>query len=105
MLVIKPDDMFAHKLMAMHEGIGKTSRDIYDVWFFLQHRFPINKKVVEERSKMEFDELVKRCIGQLEEMSNKHFLDGVSELSTASQNDWAKAKLRQDIITLLKLQL
>ena len=44
MLVMVPEDMFAHKLMAMVERIGKTSRDIYDVWFFLQHRFPINKK-------------------------------------------------------------
>src|SRR3989338_6607673 len=31
MLVMVKEDMFAHKLMAMHERIGKTSRDIYDV--------------------------------------------------------------------------
>src|SRR3989338_4679251 len=36
MLVMARDDMFAHKLMAMHDRIGKTSRDIYDVWFFLR---------------------------------------------------------------------
>jgi predicted nucleotidyltransferase component of viral defense system len=36
--------MFAHKLVAMYERIGKTSRDIYDVWFFLSERFPINKE-------------------------------------------------------------
>src|SRR3989337_279461 len=49
MLVMVPEDMFAHKLMAMHERIGKTSRDIYDVWLFLQHRFSINKEIVEQR--------------------------------------------------------
>ena len=77
----------------MHERIGKTSRDIYDVWFFLQHRFPINKAIVEQRSKMTFAELLQKCIGQLEKMSNRHILDGAGELLTASQKDWAKARL------------
>ena len=105
MLVMVPEDMFAHKLMAMVERIGKTSRDIYDVWFFLQHRFPINKQIVEQRSKMTFDELLQKCIGQLEKMSNRHILDGVGELITAGQKDWAKLKLREETISLLKLRL
>ena len=105
MLVMVPEDMFAHKLMAMHERIGKTSRDIYDVWFFLQHRFPINREIVEQRSKMSFDKLLQKCISQLEKMSNRRILDGVGELLTNSQKDWAKAKLREDTIALLKLRL
>jgi predicted nucleotidyltransferase component of viral defense system len=105
MLVMVREDMFAHKLMAMHERIGKTSRDIYDVWFFLQHRFPINKEIVEQRSKTTFGKLLQKCIGQLEEMSNKHILDGVGELLTDGQKDWARAKLREDTISLLKLRL
>ena len=105
MLVMVPEDMFAHKLMVMHERIGKTSRDIYDVWFFLQHRFPINKEIVEQRLKMTFDQLLQNCISQLEEMSNRHILDGVGELLTTSQKDWAKAKFREDVISLLKLRL
>ena len=105
MLVMVPDDMFAHKLMAMHERIGKTSRDIYDVWFFLQHRFPVNQGIVRERSGMPFDEFLQICIERLEKMSNRHILDGVGELLTPSQKDWAKAKLRDDTISLLKLRL
>ncbi len=105
MLVMVAEDMFAHKLMTMHERIGKTSRDIYDVWFFLQHRFLINKGIVEQRSKMTFADLIKKCINQLEKMSNRRILDGVGELLTSSQKDWAKVKLRQDAISLLKLRL
>jgi predicted nucleotidyltransferase component of viral defense system len=105
MLVMVPEDMFAHKLMAMHERIGKTSRDIYDVWFFLQHRFPINKEIVEQRSMMTFDKLLQRCISQLEKMNNKNILDGVGELLTDGQKDWARAKLREDTISLLRLRL
>ena len=105
MLVMIPEDVFAHKLMAMHERIGKTSRDIYDVWFFLQHRFPINREIVQERSGMSFDEFLQACIEQLEKMSNRHILDGIGELLTPSQKDWAKAKLREDTIALLNLRL
>jgi predicted nucleotidyltransferase component of viral defense system len=105
MQVMVIEDMFAHKLMAMYERIGKTSRDIYDVWFFLKSRYPINKQIVENRAEMPFDLLVKKCIGQLEEMEDRHILDGVSEFLTASQKDWARAKLRQETIALLKLRL
>jgi predicted nucleotidyltransferase component of viral defense system len=105
MLVMLREDMFAHKLMAMHERIGKTSRDIYDVWFFLQQRFPINKDIVEARSGMTFDKLLEKCIGQLEKMKDKNILDGVGELLTEGQKDWARAKLRADTVSLLKLRL
>lgn len=104
MLVMVPEDLFAHKLMAMHERIGKTSRDIYDVWFFLHHRLPIHREMIQERSGMPFDEFIQTCIHQLEKMSNRNILDGVGELLTPSQKDWAKAKLREETISLLKIR-
>lgn len=105
MRVMVPEDMFAHKLMAMYERIDKTSRDIYDVWFFLKSRFPINKEIVEQRAQMPFNQLVQKCIAQLEKMSSRRILDGVGELLTPSQKDWAKAKLREETIALLKLRM
>jgi len=105
MQVMVIEDMFAHKLMAMYERIGKTSRDIYDVWFFLKSRFPINKEIVENRAQMPFDQLVNQCVSKLERMNNRHILDGVGEFLTTSQKDWAKAKLREETIALLKLRL
>jgi len=104
MLVMTPEDMFAHKLIAMSERIGKTSRDIYDVWFFLSKRFPINIEIVEKRSGMPFDKLLEKCINQLEKFNNRRILDGVGEFLTVSQKDWAKAKLRQETISLLSLR-
>jgi predicted nucleotidyltransferase component of viral defense system len=105
MLVMVPEDMFANKLMAMHERIGKTSRDIYDVCFFLQHRFPLNKEIIEQRSKMSLNELIQACVEQLEKISDRNILQGLGELLTDSQKDWARAKLKNDTIALLKLRL
>lgn len=105
MQVMIPEDMFAHKLMAMHERISKTSRDVYDVWFFLSNRFPINKEIIEKRSGMLFNQLLNKCIQQLEKLNNRRILDGLGELLTPSQKDWAKAKLKEETISLLKLRL
>lgn len=104
MTVMEKDDMFAHKLMAMYERMGKTSRDVYDVWFFLSERFPINKEIVEQRSGIPFNEFIDSCVDKLEQLSNRRILDGVGELLTKSQKDWAKAKLKEETISLLKLR-
>lgn len=105
MQVMVQEDMFANKLMAMYERVGKTSRDIYDVWFFLKHNWPINKEIVIQRADMTFRELAQKCIGQLEVMNNRHILDGLGEFLTESQKDWARAKLRTETIFLLQARL
>jgi predicted nucleotidyltransferase component of viral defense system len=105
MQVMVVEDMFAHKLMAMYERIEKTSRDIYDVWFFLKSRTPINKDIVESRAQMPFNQLVNKCILQLESINNRRILTGIGELLTPSQKDWAKAKLRDETIALLMLRI
>jgi len=104
MLVMVIEDMFAHKLIAMYERIGKTSRDIYDVWFFLKSHYPINQSIVEKLAQMSLDQLLGKCITKLENIDNRHILDGVGEFLTTSQKDWAKAKLREETIALLKLR-
>ncbi len=104
-LVMVQEDMFAHKIMAMVERIGKTSRDVYDVWFFLNHHWPISKKIIEQRSGMPARELMEKGIVQLEGMDNRHILDGLGEFLTEPQKDWARAKLKSDTIFLLKARL
>jgi len=105
MLVMVREDMFAHKLMAMYERIGKTSRDIFDVYHFYKNNWEINKKIVESRSGMSFKDTLAKCIKMLEEMDNKHILDGLGELISSSQKDWAREKLKNQTIFLLKLNL
>jgi predicted nucleotidyltransferase component of viral defense system len=105
MLVMEREDMFANKLMAMYERIGKTSRDVFDVYFFAKNNWPINRKLVERRAEMPFEELLAKCIELLEKMDNRHILDGLGEMLAESQKDWARAKLRTETIFLLKAWL
>lgn len=105
MLVMVKEDMFANKLMAMYERIGKTSRDIYDVYFFAKNDWPINKKLIEDRAKMPLKDILVKCIDLLEKMENRHILDGLGEMLAKSQKDWTRAKLRSETIFFLKLML
>jgi len=105
MLVMTRDDMFANKLMAMYERVGKTSRDIYDVYFFAKNNWPLNKKLIENRAQMPFSELINKCLELLEKMDNRHILDGLGEMLIDSQKDWARAKLKSETIFFLRALL
>lgn len=105
MQVMVPADMAANKLVAMHERIGQTNRDIFDVWFFLSNNWPVNQKIVELRTGTSYREFINTCITELEQMSDRNILSGIGELLNAKQKAWAKANLRTEAIFLLKLAL
>jgi predicted nucleotidyltransferase component of viral defense system len=105
MLVMVRADMFAHKIVAMQERMGKTNRDIFDVWFFLKNNWPINQEIVEKRSSVAFEVFLKKCIESLEKMSDQNILAGMGELLDEKQKAWVKTNLRKDTIFLLKLKL
>ena len=105
MNVMVKEDMFANKLMAMIERIGKTSRDIYDVYYFYKNGWNINRDLVERRSGTPYKQVLERSINQLEKMDNRHILDGLGELLTDPQKDWARAKLKDETLFLLKVAL
>jgi len=105
MLVMVKEDMFANKLMAMYERVGKTSRDVFDVYFFTKNNWPINKEIVEQRAALPFKKVLKKCIALLEKMNNRNILVGLGEFLSESQKDWARAKLREETIFLLKARL
>ncbi|MDO8527634.1 MAG: nucleotidyl transferase AbiEii/AbiGii toxin family protein [Deltaproteobacteria bacterium] len=105
MQVMVQEDMFAHKLVAMVERMGRTNRDIYDVWFFLKNRWPINWNIVEARTEMSAKEFLPKCIAALEKLSNRNILSGIGELLNEKQKVWAKTNLKTDTLFLLKVML
>jgi predicted nucleotidyltransferase component of viral defense system len=105
MKVMAQEDMFAHKFCALYERIGKTNRDIFDVWYFLQNEWPVNRAIVESRTHMSFKKFLQTCTKALEKMTDRNILSGIGELLDARQKEWAKGKLRQETIFLLNLKL
>lgn len=103
MRVMVQADMCAHKLVAMMERLGKTNRDIYDVWFFLKNKWPINWDIVAQRTHKPVKKFLGECIAALEELSNRNILSGIGELLNEQQKVWAKANLKTDTVFLLKV--
>jgi hypothetical protein len=89
----------------MYERIEKTNRDIYDIRFFLHNNWPINKKIVEQRTNMPFKKFLGACVDALGKVDNNDILAGMGELLTEKQKAWVKANLVTDTIFLLKLAL
>ncbi len=105
MKVMVQEDMVAHKMVAMYERMGKANRDIFDVWFFLHNNWPVNKKIIEQRTNMSYQEFLQKCIEKLENLSDRNILSGMGELLNQNQKTWAKAKLRNEALFLLRLAL
>lgn len=105
MKVMIKEDMVAHKLCAMYERIGKTSRDIFDVYFFLKNNWLVNKQIVENRAGMTYKEFLQKNIELLGKTTDRNVLSGMGELLDEKQKAWVKSKLRAETIFLMKLAL
>ncbi|MBW7887470.1 MAG: nucleotidyl transferase AbiEii/AbiGii toxin family protein [Bacteroidetes bacterium] len=94
-------DMFAHKLCALLDRSEMTNRDIFDCWFFMEKRTPINKNLVENRMEKPFAVYVQECIERLNTISDKKLLSGIGDLVDEKMKNFVRTKLRQETITLL----
>lgn len=102
MQVMVAPDMFAHKLCAMLDRTTITNRDIFDCWFFMSNKTPLNKAIVEARMEMPLAGYLQKCIETLEGMSDKGMLNGLGELMDDDIKKFVRTKLRTETITLLK---
>ena len=102
MLVMVAPDMFAHKVCALLDRNMLTNRDIFDCWFFMQKRTPINTELVEVRMRMPYADYIQKCIDKLEAMSDRGLLQGLGELMDADVKTFVKTKLRNETITLFR---
>lgn len=102
MLVMTREDMFANKLVAMVERMGRTNRDLFDCWFFLKNNWPVNEEIVEKRTGLPFKDFLQKCINELERRGDRNILSGMGELLEPKQKAWAKSNLKKDALFLFR---
>ena len=100
-VMVKPD-MFAHKLCALMDRKAITNRDVFDCWFFMNRKTPLNKSIVEQRMGMPLPDYLQKCIDMLQTMSDKGLLNGLGELMDDEMKNFVRHKLRTESITLMK---
>jgi predicted nucleotidyltransferase component of viral defense system len=101
--VMIQEDMFSHKLCALLDRKTMTPRDIFDCWFFMQKRTPVNRDIIESRMEMPVNDYLDKCIQSLESVSDRILLQGLGELMDDKMKRFVKTKLRPEVIALLKL--
>lgn len=99
--VMAKSDMFAHKLCALLDRSEVTNRDIFDSWFFMQHRTSLNKNIIEERMNIPYKDYIDKCINHLSNLSNKNILNGLGDLMDGEMKIFVKTKLLKETISLL----
>lgn len=104
------DCIMSNKLVALvqrkEERNKLAPRDLYDVRFFLKNHFPINDKLIKERS----GKNTKNYFISLQEFIPKHFnqeniLRGLGDLLTEKQKYFVKHKLIHEVLSQIEFFL
>lgn len=101
-VMVKPD-MFAHKLCALLDRTMLTNRDVFDVYYFLLQKTPVNKLIVEERMKMSLEAYLDKCISRIDDIPPKSLLNGIGELIDNNMKAFVRSKLKAETLQMLKL--
>lgn len=101
-VMVKPD-MFAHKLCALLDRNMLTNRDVFDVYYFLNQRTPVNKMIVEERMNMPFEEYLDKCITRIGKIPSKSLLNGIGELVDNKMKNFVRQGMKTETLQLLKI--
>lgn len=95
-------DMFAHKLCALLDRETIAGRDVFDCWFFMKNRTPLNKDIIESRMQLQLADYIQTCIERVERINDKSLLQGTGELMDNVMKKFVRTKLRAETIAYLK---
>jgi len=106
-LVMKKEDIFANKLIALTKRYEATPRDLFDIHFFFKNNWDINEKIIKKVT----GEGLLNYLSKLLKTINKNFkgkniLTGFGELlENRSQKDFVKRKLANETINQIKFYI
>ncbi len=96
----------SNKMVALIDRKMPAPRDLFDINYFLKIGFKPNKKLIEERTKLEFNEFIKKSINYIEDnFKENNILHGLGELLDKKQKVWVKEHLKEEVIFNLKLMI
>lgn len=106
-LVMKKEDIFANKLLALTYRHAASARDLFDINFFFSKGWSINKDIIIAIAKMPFIEYMETLPKYIKENFNtKNIHVGLGELlNDQSQRDFVKRKLIEDTVRRISTYL
>jgi hypothetical protein len=101
--VMTQSDMFSHKLCALLDRPSIAGRDIFDSWFFMEKKVPLNPSLVETRMKMPLYDYLGQCIRKIEKIPERNMLHGLGELMDGGTKNFVRTRLKSEVLSLLEL--
>lgn len=106
MKIVNDDTLFTNKLVALSDRKEPVSRDLFDVYYFLNLKFPINEILIKERTGKTKKEYLEFLIPFIRKHYNqKNVLQGLGQSLHEDQKRWAKESLISETIELIKREI
>ena len=103
MKIVDEATLFTNKLVALSNRKAPVSRDLFDAYYFLNLRFPINEALIQERTGKTRKEYLEFLIPFIQKHYNqKNILQGLGQSLDEDQKRWAKENLIEETIKLIK---
>jgi len=97
------DCIFANKLVALSQRY--KPRDLYDVNFFYSNMFPINYKIIEERTGKKYNEFLTEIKKWIKKNFNeKNIIQEMWELLTEKNKYFVKTKLIEKVLSYIDFE-
>jgi len=103
--VMVAEDVFTNKLLALTQRKTPMTRDVFDVHYFFKKLFPLNEKMIIEKSGKNLIDYLLDCVSHVEALDNSLIMHRLGELVDQDQKAWIKNHLKKDTITYLKLKI
>lgn len=100
-------DIIAHKMVAFTERPSVANRDLFDIHYLLgtEHAGNINYEIIKLRTGKDPKEFYLFLLSLVEKINPNNILEGLGEVLTNPQKDWAKAKLLIELKGLVERQI
>jgi predicted nucleotidyltransferase component of viral defense system len=95
-------DMFSHKIVALLGRKEFAERDIFDCWYFMKEKTPVNQQIVENLTQKPLSEYLQDCIDKMGNLPKRSLLYGLGELVADDMKSFVRNKLQQETVFLLK---
>jgi len=79
-----------------------TNRDVFDIWFLLSRKIPVNPKIIEARMEKTLSDYLSDCISTIENINSKKLLFGVGDLLDGKMKSLVRNKLKDEVLEYLR---
>ena len=104
MLVVKQSNMVSSKLAALLTRKKFASRDVFDVWYFLEKNWEINEDVLLRETGLSKKSALDKALQIVEKINPDLFMPGLGELVNNKTKYWIKNHLKEETLFLLRAQ-